>query len=59
MATIRQHRRTRLAEKLQEVFDLPDIREVLAGKLLSPSLTPVPLSHLYPRNALLATAISP
>ena len=31
MATIRLHRRTRLAEKLKEVYDLEDVREVWAG----------------------------
>ena len=31
MATIRIHRRTRLAEKLKEVYELDDIKEVWAG----------------------------
>ena len=31
MATVRLHRRARLAEKLKEVYDLDDIREVWAG----------------------------
>lgn len=31
MATIRLHRRTGLAEKLKEVYDLEDVREVWAG----------------------------
>lgn len=31
MATIRLHRRTRLAEKLKQVYDLEDVREVWAG----------------------------
>ncbi|KAJ7596717.1 glycosyltransferase family 1 protein [Mycena floridula] len=30
MTTVRVHRRTKLAEKLKEVFDLPDIQEVRA-----------------------------
>jgi hypothetical protein len=33
MATIRLHRRTQLAEKLKEVYDLEDVREVWAGML--------------------------
>lgn len=33
MATIRLHRRARLADKLREVFELDDISEVLAGAL--------------------------
>ena len=33
MATIRLHRRTRLADKLRQVFELDDISEVLAGSL--------------------------
>lgn len=31
VATIRLHRRTRLAEKLKEVYDLEDVMEVWAG----------------------------
>lgn len=31
IATIRLHRRSRLAEKLKEVYDLEDVREVWAG----------------------------
>lgn len=31
MATVRLHRRARLAEKLKEVYDLDDISEVWAG----------------------------
>ena len=31
MATVRLHRRARLAEKLREVYDLEDIGEVWAG----------------------------
>ncbi len=33
MATVRLHRRARLAEKLREVYDLEDIGEVWAGML--------------------------
>jgi len=33
VATIRLHRRTRLAEKLKEVYDLEDVKEVWAGML--------------------------
>lgn len=35
MATVRLHRRARLAEKLKEVYDLDDIREVWAGASVS------------------------
>lgn len=39
MATVRIHRRARLAEKLKEVFDLEDIKEVTAGgSILGPLL---------------------
>lgn len=32
MATVRQNRRTQLAEKLRDVFELSNINEVVAGK---------------------------
>lgn len=35
MATVRLHRRTRLAEKLKDVFELDGIKEVWAGMRLS------------------------
>lgn len=35
MATVRLHRRARLAEKLKEVYDLDGIREVWAGVSVS------------------------
>lgn len=44
MATVRVNRRARLAEKLKEVYDLDDIREVWAG--VSP-LNVITLSPIY------------
>jgi len=35
MATVRLHRRARLAEKLKEIYELDDIREVWAGVSVS------------------------
>jgi sterol 3beta-glucosyltransferase len=35
MATVRMKRRTKLAEKLKEVFGIPEIKEVVAGELWS------------------------
>jgi sterol 3beta-glucosyltransferase len=35
MATIKLHRRTQLAEKLKEIYDLEDIREVWAGTVMN------------------------
>src|SRR4051812_3118499 len=58
MATIRLHRRARLAEKLKEVYELEDIREVWAGvSTFSFTLLRV-LTRYLCRNALLAPAFS-
>jgi sterol 3beta-glucosyltransferase len=53
MATVRLQRRTKLAQKLREVFDLEGIDEVRAGTCSSASFM-CSLSHGFIRNALLA-----
>ena len=45
LATIRLHRRMRLAEKLKDVFELDGINEVLAGKLMLQIVTHVLTHH--------------
>lgn len=35
MATVKLHRRARLAEKLRDIYELDDIQEVWAGKFFS------------------------
>ena len=57
VATIRLHRRTRLAEKLKEVYDLEDVKEVWAG--MSWNTHFVRSLMVYFRNALLAFAHCP
>lgn len=47
MSTIRSHRRTRLAEKLRDVFELEGIQEVLAGEY--PLFLISPLSDILQR----------
>jgi sterol 3beta-glucosyltransferase len=42
MATVRLHRRAGLAEKLKEIYDLDDIREVWAGV----SVSQVNINHI-------------
>lgn len=59
MATIRLHRRTRLAEKLKEVYDLEDVREVWAGMSSSVFFVRSSDRIVYFRNALLAFAFCP
>lgn len=60
MATVRQNRRTQLAEKLRDVFELDNINEVVAGQCLwrrSTCLTT--RAHPLQRDAMLASALSP
>lgn len=59
MATVRQNRRAQLAEKLQDVFELSNINEVVAGKTSS-SIDVVyrQRTHAPYRDALLVAPIS-
>lgn len=59
MATVRLHRRARLAEKLKEVYDLDDIKEVWAGMFFLTLLVSTSLSDCsyVKRNALLASTL--
>lgn len=58
LATVRFHRRARLAEKLKEVYDLDDIKEVWAGVLsfIFPCFIRLTRSESI-RNALLAASL--
>jgi hypothetical protein len=57
MATVRMKRRSKLAEKLKEVFGVPEIKEVVAGKM--DDLLRIRSSFLFLnyRDALLALTI--
>ncbi len=57
-ATIRFHRRIRLAEKLKEVFELDGIHEVLAGMHIHFITMTQGSDYYHTRNALLADALS-
>lgn len=59
MATVRHNRRAQLAEKLRDVFELSNINEVVAGKLLS-YVTVVRGANAYDpyRDAMLVAPIS-
>ena len=59
IATVRQNRRAQLAEKLRDVFELSNINEVVAGKLL-PYITIVHRGNAYDpyRAAMLVAPIS-
>ena len=52
-------RSTRLAEKLKEVYDLEDVREVWAGMLSNVYFVGSSDRIVYFRNALLAFAFCP
>ena len=58
MATVRLHRRARLAEKLKEVYDLDDIREVWAGACHTVLVARIISTVVFLRNALLASTLS-
>lgn len=58
MATVRVRRRTKLALKLKEVFDLDDIEEVLAGQYFPTELN-ASLTRYYYRDALLVASLCP
>lgn len=55
LATVRFVRRARLAEKLKEVYDLEDIKEVWAGSSMLLTRVFMKLRTINPRNALLAS----
>lgn len=58
MATVRLHRRVRLAEKLKEIYELDDIKEVWAG--VSVSQLNINYTYIVPnRNALLVVTLCP
>lgn len=60
MATVRQNRRTQLAEKLRDVFELDNINEVVAGQCLwRRYMCSTTRAHPLRRDAMLASALGP
>ena len=57
MATVKLQRRARLAEKLREVFDVPGIQEVIAGKVTVVFAMMALLTECCCRDALLAAQV--
>ena len=59
MATVKLQRRARLAEKLREVFDVPGIQEVIAGKVSATVRLMLPLTGHRRRDAVLVAQVYP
>lgn len=58
IATIRVKRRTQLADKLRDVFELQGIQQVVAGQHRPCPSSPLCADHALLRNPVLAAAIS-